>query len=274
MDTSAFTKNGRFLLIALDHRGSFRKILNPTKPEAVTDAEILSVKKELISAMTTDATGYLIDVEHREAGKESEKPAIMPLEKTGYENVEGERLTQLSYSVGQLKTFGASAAKLLLYFNPNLPHKEKQLETAKKAVEDAHSVGLPLFLELLTYTNESDNFSPDFLISSLNMLIDHKIVPDVWKLPFPETAEGCKMVTQVVGKTPWILLTHADYYDVFKKELETACLNGAVGFLAGRALWQEIQGMNSEERSHFIQTTVAQRFHEICTITSRLTSLV
>lgn len=270
MDVGQFTKQGAFLLAALDHRGSFRRILNPHDPRAVTDVEITQVKQELLSAMAAEVSGYLVDVEHRQAGVGlPEKPMLLAIEKSGYQDVEGERLTELAYTVEELKSYGAKGVKLLLYFNPRLPNAKKQIMTAKSVLDGCKKNNLPFFFEILTYTKESNDPQFELIIESVGVFLKQNIVPDVFKLEYPGSAENCKKVTAMVGKTPWILLTRADPYDVFVKKLETACLHGASGFLAGRALWQEIKGMAPSQRTEFIRDTVAKRFHEICQIASK-----
>ena len=66
---------------------------------------------------------------------------------------------------------------------------------------------------------------------------------------------------------PWILLTRGEPYDVFKEQLKTAIDAGAQGFLAGRAIWQEMANYTGEARKDFLQTIARNRFAEICNIT-------
>lgn len=275
MDANTFAAQGKFLLIALDHRGSFRKILNNQNPQAVTDEEIVEVKDELLNSMIEESTGCLVDVEHRQViESHKNKPVLLAIEQSGYKEVDGERVTELAYTVEALKSFGASGVKLLLYFNPRLPLAEEQIDTVKKVLANCRLQKLPLFLEILTYTKESNDPSPELILESLQLFLERNIIPDVFKLEYPGNVENCKKVTQLVGKTPWILLTRADPYEVFVNKLRIACMNGASGFLAGRALWQEIAYKQGAERSIFIHDTVGKRFHEICTIVKKNSFLV
>ena len=108
------------------------------------------------------------------------------------------------------------------------------------------------------------------------MLIDENIVPDVWKLEYPAVAEAkagearslesCKKITELVGSTPWILLTFGDSFVHFEKQL-TDTVVPARWILAGRALWQEIGDYNTdEEKKNFLNTVVADRFRKISDI--------
>lgn len=305
MDTSVFQKNGRYLMLALDHRGSFKKNVNKKNPEATTDAEIIGVKSMIIGAVNEFMSGVLIDPtwglpayrkvfssatpSSSPSWKEGEvvatpsaregvggagaKPYLLCLEKTGYTEKQGERLNELQYTGAELKKWGASGAKLLIYSNPgDAETTKKQIATSKKALEEAHKNGLPLFLEFVTYGNEELGKSrSEWVLNSLKMYIEAGVVPDVWKLEYPASSAGrpgdldsCKKITSMVGKTPWILLTRGESFDVFRAQLKDAAAAGAVGFLAGRALWQEIADYTDEKsRKKFLDKVVRKRFKEI-----------
>ncbi len=268
-------------MLALDHRGSFKKYINPSNPEAVTVADLIKTKGMIISAVQEQFSGVLIDAEWglpafkhlplpegELEGVGATKPYLLPLEKSGYTDKKGDRLTKLGYSAKKIKSLGASGAKLLLYFNSESKTCSKQIKTAKKALADSHKNNLPFFLEIVTYGNEELNKSrSEWVLRSLQMLLAEKVIPDVWKLEYPGDAESCKKITELVGATPWILLTRGDSFEHFAKQLQDAVAVGAVGFLAGRALWQEIANYKSdEEKKEFLNTVVADRFRQISEI--------
>ncbi len=256
-------------MLALDHRGSFKKYVKPEDPDSVTNEELIKIKGQIISAVEDQCSGVLIDVDWGLVGYKSKaKPYLLPLEKSGYTDAAGERATELGYSAKQLKDWGASGAKLLLYFNPEAGNCEKQIEVAKQALEDAHQNDLPLFLEIVTYGNEElGKTRAQWVLRSVQMLLEHSVVPDVWKLEYPGDLESCKKITELVGTTPWILLTRGEKFVGFAEQLRDAVQAGAVGFLAGRALWQEIPDYKTEEdKQNFLHTEVANRFKIISEI--------
>jgi len=271
-----FQNHGKFLMLALDHRGSFKKYVNPDNPEAATDVEVINTKKLIIEAVQDQFSGVLIDLDWGLPGyKNKTKPYLLPMEKSGYTDKKGDRITDLGYSAKKIKSLGASGAKLLLYFNPEPACRTgrsktcaKQIKTTKKALSDSHKNNLPFFLEIVTYGNEELNKSrSEWVLRSLEILLKNKIVPDVWKLEYPGDAESCKKITELVGPTPWILLTRGDSFEHFAKQLADAVAGGAVGFLAGRALWQEIADYKTEEeKKEFLNTVVADRFRKISKI--------
>jgi len=279
MNLDKFTSEGKFLMLALDHRGSIKKLMNPADPDSVADDDVIKLKSDIISSLASQLSGVLIDeVWGIEACKEvcQVKPFLLPLEKTGYIESDGEKITELEFSVEQLKEMGASGAKLLLYFNPDAESAEKQLATAKLVMEDCRNNDFPFFLEIVTYAFNpglSTQFQTgivgsNVILQSLQQFLENGIVPSVWKLEYPGSFEACQEITSLVGNTPWILLTGGKSFEEFKGELEKAVASGAKGFLAGRALWQEVCKLEGEEKKKFLETTLPERFKEISSITS------
>lgn len=138
MNLDQFQKDNKYLMLALNHRGSFKKLMNSGSPDAVTNEEASKLKKEIIESLADQFSGLLIDVDYcLPAYKGKDKPFLLPLEKSGYTEDLRERVTQLERSAEELKNLGASGAKLLLCFNPNLVSATQQIETAKKALFSA-----------------------------------------------------------------------------------------------------------------------------------------
>lgn len=258
MNTKMFTNDTKYLMLALDQRGSFEKLL------ATTDRQILADKKrQIIEALTDIFTGVLIDPDYGLSGykaSNSTKPYILCSEKTGYENVDGERLTEVQYTASELKKMGASGVKLLVYFNPFLESASKQLETASAVLRDCQDFNLPLFFEIVTYGEANGK---NLVIESVKYFLNNGFRPDVFKLEYPGSADACQQVSQLVGETDWIMLTAgADFYE-FSNNLEIACANGCSGFLAGRSIWQDVvvKDMGQVERN-----IMRERFAKIVAI--------
>ncbi|KKP59393.1 MAG: Tagatose-bisphosphate aldolase [Candidatus Magasanikbacteria bacterium GW2011_GWC2_34_16] len=270
MSINQFTKNGKFLMLALDHRDSFKQYINKINPDFVNNDDLILVKKAIIDATRENFSGVLLDPDWGyHAYTNPDKPFLLSLEKSGYTDIAGERNTVLQYSAIQLVGWGASGAKLLVYFNPVAKKEmEHQIEVTRQALEDCQKNNLPLFLEIVTYGNEAlDKSRAEWVLESLQQFISAGIKPDVWKLEYPGSAAACAEITKLVGDTPWILLTRGEDYEIFKEQLKIALANGAVGFLAGRAIWQEIKNFDTIKlKQDFLNTVAAKRFKEICEI--------
>lgn len=268
MNLGQFTQDGKFLMLALDHRGSFKKLINPQDPDLVSGETVINLKNDIIEALKDQFSALLIDETWGlEACHEvcQVKPFLLPLEKSEYTDQAGERITELEYSVEQIKAMRASGAKLLLYFNPGGQSAGKQIEIARKVMEDCKANDFPFFLEIVTYNNTGSSIGNRYGIvnRSVGKFMEADVIPDVWKLEYPGSAEQSQELTKLVGDVPWILLTGGQTFEEFKPELEVASQNGAKGFLAGRALWQEVCKLAGESRQKFLKDTLPARFQEL-----------
>lgn len=95
------------------------------------------------------------------------------------------------------------------------------------------------------------------------MLLAAGIRPAVFKLEYPGDADSCRRITELLGETPWVLLSRGKDFEVFKEELKVAVANGAAGFLAGRTLWQEVTTLRGTDRECFLTQTLPIRFREL-----------
>jgi len=253
-------------MLALDHRKSLKKLINPSQPETITDEEIVFWKEKIIKALYRLSSGILLDPEYglaayrSVAAKEQQKrlsPFLLSLEKSGYQEKGNERLTELEYSAEELKEKGASGVKLLIYFNSQASTATAQIELAKKALAEARQQRLPLFLEIVHYGPGAD------VPTTIKAFQNQGVTPEVFKLEFPGDAKKCYQVTQLLRGTPWILLTRGVSFQKFENQLKTAAANGASGFLAGRALWQEVFSLPPEDQADFLKQTLPQRFERL-----------
>ena len=272
MSLDIFKKNNKFLMMALDHRQSFNKIVNPVNPEKVTVQELVAAKRDILKALVDLASGVLVDVKtglpaYQLVDKAQNKPLVLAIEKSGYVEKEGERLTELAYTVSQLKKLGAQAIKLLVYFNPLAVTSRLQLLTAQKVLADCRAQNLPLFLEIVTYHSErSIGKDYNLVVESIKRFLSESIRPDVFKIEFPGSKEASLQITHLLKTTPWILLTRGENYYLFKHQLQEAMTGGCQGFLAGRAIWQELGEHQPEKREQFLKEVVTTRFEEIVKI--------
>lgn len=267
---SIFEKNGKLPMLAFDHRGSFGKMMQAAYPEVpVTESDTIALKQRIIASVASLCSGMLID---QDMGLPAYKnltcqtPFLLPLEKTGYTDEAGERVTELMYSSESLIADGARGAKLLLYTNPHLPTWEKQLETARIAIKSTTEHDLPLFIEFVLY--EANGIAPGTVVENVTAAIEAGIKPTVWKIAYPGSREECSKMTALVGETPWIVLTGGGTFEDFVSEYRVASEEGSMGFLAGRALWSEACSIyrDEEKLSQFLTETLPEHFRELVSI--------
>lgn len=265
-----FMHDGKIIMLAFDHRGSFKKAME--RVHSVDDEEIVNLKKLVLEAAADAVSGVLIDQEYglpayRALGMRA--PFLLPMEKTGYTDAEGERVTELQYDAASIVEAGALGAKLLLYTNPHVPSWKKQMETAKAAIADSSDKNLPLFLEFVLY--EARGVEPGTVVENVARAIEEGLRPDVWKVAYPGSREACRELTRIAGGTPWIVLTGGDSFPVFENHFREACEEGAAGCLAGRALWSEACELYEDPASlrAFLDSTFKERLHALRDISSR-----
>jgi tagatose 1,6-diphosphate aldolase len=101
---------------------------------------------------------------------------------------------------------------------------------------------------------------------------------DVLKAEFPDDpdfenderamAGHCAELSDAAG-IPWVLLSAGVAFDTFQLQTTLACENGASGFLAGRAIWQEAPGLPEAEQIGFLATTAVSRLNALTEIANR-----
>jgi len=282
--------HGLFTITALDHRGSLQKALNPGDSKSVSYQQMVDFKIELLRALAPHSSAILIDpVFGAAAGLKSGQISgnqgfLVSLEATGYDDSEGDRVTTTAegWSVEKIKRMGASAVKVLLYYNPGSKSTAKQDDYVRWSRDECAKYDIPLLVEPMTYhivggpkkgTAEFAKLKPGMVIETARALCPLGI--DVLKSEFPDDpdfekneaamARHCQELTESAG-IPWVLLSAGVDDDTFKLQTTIACENGASGFLAGRAIWQEAPGMPEKERGKFLKKTAVARLKELAGI--------
>src|SRR5437870_9572191 len=189
---------GRFTMIAMDQRGSLQKMLHPENPKAATYAEMEAVKLGVTQALAPHASGYLLDPEFGVASAinrfvlPGRTGLLVALEQSGYEKKGNWRLTTLldGWTVEKVKRLGASAAKLLLFFNPDAPREivDHQLKVVTTIADECRRLDIAFVCEPMSYpvdTSEEEfaHKKADTIIRTAEVLTPLGF--DVLKAEFP-----------------------------------------------------------------------------------------
>jgi tagatose-1,6-bisphosphate aldolase len=250
--------------------------------------ESIAFKQQLIRALAPQSTAMLLDpvigaapsiVSHALPGATG---LIVTVEESGYSGPSYARVSRLplNWNVEKIKKMGASAVKLLIYYNPRSETAAAMQELLLHVSEDCVRCDIPLFLEILTYSTSisgegiSGQERTDILLKSVEELT--ALGGDILKVEFPtdpkdslhQWEQACQCVTQA-SRIPWVLLSAGVDYNVFLSQTEVACRSGASGILAGRAIWKEGLSLDGQERGSFIDQVALERLKSLYEVCSR-----
>lgn len=250
-------KDGKyFRMLALDQRGSFEKALRK-KHSRVTKKLVSDTKKEIADILSPLSSAVLIDpIYSTKLKKDLKVPFLFCLEKSGTKNTKFGKLTELQkgFSVKKAKDLGADAVKLNLAFSHDASGvvQEKQKALVKKVSKDCKKYKIPFLLELIIYPWDNDPIfnkrKPYLIIRAVAEFAKKEYNVDILKLQFPcdldlfsknECMDFCRMI-DCFSRVPWVLLTAGVDIDTFSEQLKIAMKCGCSGFLAGRAVWQDV----------------------------------
>jgi len=239
------TPAGAVCALALDHRDAMRNAFKRAGVAEISEQTMLDVKARIIDALAASASAMLLDAPAFARCRPANIGVLVPLEAQGQEPLAGGRLNRLLDDFGpqDAAALGANGCKLLLYYRPDHPQTaEKQRELVAEVAANCHRHGLPLVVEPLVYRlQEEDEHAyargfAELVISATRELADSGA--DLLKLQFPGDARACERVSEAASPLPWTLLGGNDVDgDGFADQLRVACVAGAVGFIAGRAIW-------------------------------------
>lgn len=277
---------GIFAICAMDHRGSLQRLLNPQSPDRVEAQTLVEVKLDLAEALAPVSTAVLLDPLYGAA--QAIAGGVLPgrtgllvsLEETGYEELPRGRMTRLleGWSVEKVRRMGASGAKLLLYYRPDLTDAAAhQRDVVLRVAQECRRWDLPFVLEPIVYPAAGED--PDTFAAHRADLVTRTardlggLGVDVLKVQFPgdlrrardggALLEACRRL-DAASPVPWVLLSGGVGYDEFVIQVEVACRAGASGFLGGRAVWEDaLRIADRADRRRWLQTVGAERMRRL-----------
>jgi tagatose 1,6-diphosphate aldolase len=286
------TGDGIFAMCAMDHRGSLQHIIG--EGIELDYGEMVERKLELCAQLAPHASAVLLDPVFGAAqciarGALPKNTGLMvSIEASGYIGGSEQRLTELldGWNVAKIKRMGASAAKFLVYYRPDL------IELANKLMDVVEMLGLqcqqhdlPFVVEPLSYPTGEEVRNPAHYASMKEQLVVKtarhitNLPIDILKSEFPgdlrynkdkdSLADLCRQL-DAASAVPWVVLSAAVDIETFCPEVEIACRGGASGFLGGRAIWQEAMHLDkAKERIKFLDTVGADRLKKLNEIAAK-----
>jgi len=269
-------EQGRYRVLAVDHRDSLRLFLEPTAPETVPDALMTSIKSDLVRAISPHATGVMLEPEYsipqliEDGSLAGGVGFLAALESQGYLADPGAAPTTLLWSVEEAAASGAAAAKLLLPYHPDAPLAEAQRAVAADVLAECRRVGIPLVLEPLFYGLDDRARRAAVVLATVEHFASTGA--DLLKLPFPvdpelvtdraERVAACAAVTERCEQ-PWALLSGGGDFDIFAEQVAAAVEASCSGFMVGRALWGQAARCPVGDRQRVIEQVVLPRWRRL-----------
>ncbi|CAJ1177410.1 tagatose 1,6-diphosphate aldolase [Companilactobacillus crustorum] len=266
--------NGVIAALAIDQRGSLKKMLAAAANKPANEEDIVEFKKAISKELTPYASAILLDPEYGLPASKVRADGsglLVSYEKTGYDATEPGRIPDLIpiWSVRRLKEAGADSIKFLLYIDPD---EDKSIIDQKEAFverigDECVAEDIPLFVELVTYDDsigdvksaEYAKVKPHKVIEAMKEFSKPQYHIDVLKVEVPinlDYVEGFNGDNPVVytkdeaikyfkeqsdaTNLPYIFLSAGVTAEAFRDELHLAKDADAKfnGVLCGRATWR------------------------------------
>lgn len=280
--TQCSDAQGRLMVLALDHRGNLISDMQKHRSTAVTPGEVTAFKAAVLKHLLPRATAALIDPDYGypalvQGLLPGSAGLLAPLEVTDYAPHPSRRETQFitGWNVSKVKQAGFSGAKLLLYFHPEAKNARAQIDIVDSVVEQCQLQHLPLFLEPIVYSLDTERgltsaerrqlvvesarifAQRGVTILKLEFPLDVFAEPDetVWRQALRDLNAACSV--------PWTLLSGGVSFATFLRQTQLACEAGASGVIAGRAIWAEALALEGDARDRFLLTTARQRMEHL-----------
>lgn len=261
--------------LAIDQRGSLKKMIAENSSEDVGDEGIINFKSEISRELTKYSTSILLDPEYGlpAAGVRDENAGLLiSYEKTGYDATEPGRLPDLlpNWSAKRIKELGANAVKILLYYDVDEGEEINDIKHAfvERVGSECVAEDIPYFLEIVTYdasdmdvkSAEYAKVKPHKVNASMKVFSDPAYAVDVLKMEVPVNmnfVEGYAKDGEAVytreealqyfkeqsdaTHLPFIFLSAGVSAGLFQETLRFAKEAGSQfnGVLCGRATWKD-----------------------------------
>jgi tagatose 1,6-diphosphate aldolase len=283
--TQCSDPNGKFVILALDHRGNLITDLAKHSGSTVGYEEVVAFKTALLRHLLPAASAALIDPDYGlPALADGYIPGhvglLAPLEVTDYNPPPSRRVTTFinGWNVSKVKQAGFSGAKLLLYYHPEAKNARAQTDIVDSVVEQCQLQQLPLFLEPICYSLDQEHALTNterrqIVIETARHFTQRGV--EILKLEFPLDvfAEPNESVWRdalndlnAACSVPWALLSAGVAYETFLRQAQLACEAGASGVIVGRAIWAEAVSLQGDARERFLTTTAHQRMGQLAEV--------
>lgn len=258
LDLDAISRpDGTLAMVAMDQRESLRHMFDLAGAGRPADDVLTRFKLDVAQTLGPLASGFLIDRHYgfdavrealpRETGLILAADALTqedggPVEETALDDV----------VLSDLDLTGVSALKLLVIWRRD-EKREQRVQLVERFVAEAKARGVLSVLEPVVRATprELDEGTWDLDAAIREAARELSVLgQSLYKVQVPMLGTGDE-AAQLAASTelnsaitgPWVVLSQGVERDAFLPAVEAACRAGASGFLAGRALWSDVVGV-------------------------------
>lgn len=278
-DLSALQRpSGAFAMLAVDQREAMRNMFAEHTDQPVTDEDLRDFKLAAARILTPYASGVLIDrqfaldqaIEAKVVDPGCGLIASADHFESAHDELVGEVTIDKLVDPGKYAALGAKALKLLVLYRPDQP-AEGRVEMVREFVDSCKSAALISIIEPVSrkpLAGGDFDWNAGILAAAKEL---GSLGADLYKAEVPfkgqaseaEVRAACAELSKAIDG-PWVVLSSGVPEDVFPEAVRWACLEGASGFLAGRAVWASCIG--SPDVIESLSTDAVQRLQRLCAV--------
>ena len=278
-DLSALQRpSGAFAMLAVDQREAMRNMFAEHTDQPVTDEDLRDFKLAAARILTPYASGVLIDrqfaldqaIEAKVVDPGCGLIASADHFESAHDELVGEVTIDKLVDPGKYAALGAKALKLLVLYRPDEP-AEGRVEMVREFVDSCKSAGLISIIEPVSrkpLAGGDFDWNAGILAAAKEL---GSLGADLYKAEVPFKGQASEAEVRAayaeLSKAidgPWVVLSSGVPEDVFPEAVRWACLEGASGFLAGRAVWASCIG--SPDVIESLSTDAVQRLQRLCAV--------
>lgn len=251
-------ESGALAMVAIDQRESLRTMFREKKQKTVSDQLIIDFKKAVAEILAGEASAMLFDrhfglpalqiarAQHPKCGRILAADRLIQEPEGPVTDTDIDTEIDLQNAVQE----GAAALKLLLLWKGS-QNSEHCRMLGKNFMGRCRSNRLIGIVEAMVRPPDNVDLScwdrEKAILDAAEGLAECQ--PDLYKGEVPLRGRGrpeaiqaqCEKITSVLP-CPWVILSQGVEASDFPDAVRAACLGGASGFLAGRAIWADTIG--------------------------------
>ncbi|WP_106816392.1 hypothetical protein [Microbacterium timonense] len=247
--------SGAFAMVAMDQRESLRHMFDLAGHGRPADDVLIDFKLAVAEELGPYASGFLAD---RQYGFDRVSAAVpdstgLILAVDALDQADGGPVedTDLDEAAVAAIPAGVDALKLLLIWRRD-ERRQARVALAERFIRVARENGVLSVLEpVVRQAPGETGFDADAAIREAARELS-TLRPDLYKAQVPLAGTGdekqqreASALLNAAMTGPWVVLSQGVDRDRFADAVRAACLEGASGFLAGRALWSDVVGSDT-----------------------------